>query len=152
MCLDVCIDESMCITVLAKARCYATGYAGLYRRLHRLCLGPSPRTVAEDRRAAMGVPKWYLYIGLFRCLHGSAPPYLAGHFTPVSTIEGGSQLRSAAAGLLLVPRTWTVTILASGRSRFPPLPRGTVSRSIIGIPASVLPDLWRNLKPTYLIQ
>ena len=46
----------------------------------------------------------------FRCLHGSAPPYLAGYFTLVSSIEGRSQLRSAAAGLLLVPRTWTVTI------------------------------------------
>ena len=46
----------------------------------------------------------------FRCLHGSAPPYLAGYFTPVSSIEGRSQLRSAAAGLLLVPSTWTVTI------------------------------------------
>ena len=45
-----------------------------------------------------------------RRLHGSAPPYLAGYFTPVSSIEGRSQLRSAAAGLLLVPRTWTVTI------------------------------------------
>ena len=28
----------------------------------------------------------------FRCLHGSAPPYLAGDFTPVSSIEGRSQL------------------------------------------------------------
>ena len=46
----------------------------------------------------------------FRCLHGSAPPYLASYFIPVGSIEGRSQLRSAAAGLLLVPRTWTVTI------------------------------------------
>ena len=53
--------------LLAKARCYATRYAGLYRRLHRFCLGPAPTTVAEDRRAAMGVPKWYLYIGYY-CL------------------------------------------------------------------------------------
>ena len=28
----------------------------------------------------------------FRCLHSSAPPYLAGYFTPVSSIEGRSQL------------------------------------------------------------
>ena len=45
-----------------------------------------------------------------RCLHGSAPLYLAGYFTPVSSIERRSQLRSAAARLLLVPRTWRVTI------------------------------------------
>ena len=25
--------------------------------------GPAPKTVCEDRRVAMGVPKWYLYIG-----------------------------------------------------------------------------------------
>ena len=62
----------------------------------------------------------------FRCLHGSAPPYLAGYFTPVSSIEGRSQLRSAAAGLLLVPRTWTVRGFLScrveqspGRSSWP---------------------------------
>ena len=39
----------------------------------------------------------------FRCLHGFAPPYLASYFIPVGSIEGRSQLRSAAAGLLLVP-------------------------------------------------
>ena len=38
------------------------------------------------------------------------PHQLAGYFTPVSSIEGHSQLRSAAAGLLLVPWTWTVSI------------------------------------------
>ena len=43
----------------------------------------------------------------FQCLHGSAPPYLAGYFTPVSSIDGRSQLRSAAARLLLIRRTWT---------------------------------------------
>ena len=32
----------------------------------------------------------------FPCLHGSASPYLAEYFTPVSSIEGRSQLRSAA--------------------------------------------------------
>ena len=65
-------DDSVNVlfVILAKARCYATGYAGLYRRLHRLCLGLAPSTVAEDRRAAMGVPKWYLYIGyLFSYFH-----------------------------------------------------------------------------------
>ena len=37
----------------------------------------------------------------FRCLHGSAPPYLAGYFTLVSSIEGRSHC---------VPCTWTVTV------------------------------------------
>ena len=50
----------------------------------------------------------------FRCLHGSVPPYLAEYFIPISSIEGRSQLRSAT-GLLLVSRSWTVTI---GRRAF----------------------------------
>ena len=41
--------------------------------------------------------------------------------------------------------------LAPGRSWFPLLPCGTVSRSIFVIPASVFPVLGRNWKPTYLI-
>ena len=67
----------------------------------------------------------------FRCLHGSAPPYLASYFIPVGSIEGRSQLlRSAAAGLFLVPRTWTVKIGPRHSQLFPLLPRGTVSQSI----------------------
>ena len=46
----------------------------------------------------------------YRCIHGSAPSYLARFFTPVSAIAGRSQLRSAAAGVLLVPRSHTSTI------------------------------------------
>ena len=46
----------------------------------------------------------------YRCIHGSAPSYLARFFTPVSAIAGRSQLRSAAAGALLVPRSHTLTI------------------------------------------
>ena len=41
--------------------------------------------------------------------------------------------------------------LAPGLSRFPLLPRGTVSRLVFGIPASVFLVLGRNWKPTYLI-
>ena len=39
-----------------------------------------------------------------------SPRIWAEYFTPVSSIEGCSQLRSAAADLLFVPRTRTVTI------------------------------------------
>ena len=46
----------------------------------------------------------------YRCLHGSAPSYLVRYFTPVSAIAGRSHLRSAASGLLSVPRTNTSTI------------------------------------------
>ena len=45
-----------------------------------------------------------------RCLHGSAPPYLVRYFTPVSSIVGRTHLRSAAAGMLFVPRSQTLTI------------------------------------------
>jgi len=46
----------------------------------------------------------------YRCIHGSALSYLARFFTPVSTIAGRSQLRSAATGVLFVPRSHTLTI------------------------------------------
>ena len=46
----------------------------------------------------------------YRCLHGSAPSYLVRYFTPVSAIAGRLHLRSAASGLLSVPRTNTSTI------------------------------------------
>ena len=46
----------------------------------------------------------------YRCLHGSAPAYLVRYFTPVSAIAGRSHLRSAASGLLTVPRANTSTI------------------------------------------
>ena len=51
-----------------------------------------------------------LCVLVFRCQHGSAPPYLADYFIPVGAIEGRSNLRSAATGQLCVLRTKTVTI------------------------------------------
>ena len=45
-----------------------------------------------------------------RCLHGTAPPYLVRYFTPVSSIVGRTHLRSAATGMLSVPRSQTSTI------------------------------------------
>ena len=46
----------------------------------------------------------------YRCIHGSAPSFLARFFTPVSVIAGRSQLRSASTGVLFVPRSHTLTI------------------------------------------
>jgi len=42
-----------------------------------------------------------------KCLNGRAPSYLADICIPVDTLPGRQQLRSAAAGQLLVPRTST---------------------------------------------
>ena len=46
----------------------------------------------------------------YRCIHESAPSYLARFFTPVSAIAGCSQLRSAMTSVLFVPRSHTSTI------------------------------------------
>jgi len=48
-----------------------------------------------------------LAIITFKCLHGLAPSYLADVCTPVSSIVGRWQLRSANSGALVVPRTRT---------------------------------------------
>ena len=84
----------------------------------------------------------------FRCLHGSAPPYLAGYFTPVSSIEGRSQLRSAAAGLLLVPRTRTVTIGPRAFAVSSPAAWNSLPASLRD-PSISLPSFRKKLK-TYL--
>jgi hypothetical protein len=46
----------------------------------------------------------------YRCLHGSAPAYLAEYCISVRSVAGRSHLRSAAAGLLVIPSTKTITI------------------------------------------
>ena len=46
----------------------------------------------------------------YKCLHGMAPDYLTRRFTLVSSVDGRSHLRSAAAGHLVVPITRTKTI------------------------------------------
>jgi len=43
----------------------------------------------------------------FKCLHGLAPSYLANVCTPVSSVVGRWQLRSANSGALVMPRTRT---------------------------------------------
>ena len=44
---------------------------------------------------------------VWKCLHGEAPSYLADLCIPVASLEGRQQLRSAASGVLLVPRART---------------------------------------------
>ena len=129
--------------------------SGVMRAAARLILVlPRQSHVTSEIRARLhwlDVP-WQVQFKLcclaFRCLHGSAPPYLAGYFTPVSSIEGRSQLRSAATGLLLVPRTRTVTIgprafAVSSPAAWNSLPAGLRDPSIS------LPSFRKKLK-TYL--
>ena len=51
----------------------------------------------------------------YKCLYGTAPEYLSRHFVPTSTVPGRTRLRSAAAGLLVVPYVPSRTI-GSNRS------------------------------------
>ena len=44
---------------------------------------------------------------VYKCLHGLAPSYLADVCTPVSSVVGRWQLRSANSGTLVVPGTRT---------------------------------------------
>ena len=53
---------------------------------------------------------------VYRCLHNTAPIYLRELCVPVSSLEGRSHLRSAAAGDLRISSTKTVIIGKSGFS------------------------------------
>ena len=53
---------------------------------------------------------------LYKCLHDAKPAYLSEFCVPLSSQAGHSQLRSAAAGDLLIPPTRTVTIGGRGFS------------------------------------
>ena len=66
---------------------------------------------------------------VYRCLHDTAPIYLRDLCVPISSLEGRSHLRSAAAGDLCIPLAKTVTI---GRRGF----------SVAG------PAAWNNLSTT----
>ena len=66
---------------------------------------------------------------VYRCLHNTAPIYLRDLCVPISSLEGRSHLRSAAAGDLRIPSAKTVTI---GRRGF----------SVAG------PSAWNNLSTT----
>ena len=52
---------------------------------------------------------------MFKCLHGSAPAYLADYCTSTSLVPGRSALRSAAHGDTVVPSHRTDRILRSFR-------------------------------------
>ena len=77
-----------------------------------------------------------LYVLAYRCIHGSAPSYLARFFTPVSAKAGRSQLQSAVTGVLFVPRSHTSTIDPRAFAISSPL-LGTASQLIFVIPAFV---------------
>ena len=51
--------------------------------------------------------RYKLAMTVYKCLHGSAPTYLADDCLAISAIVGKRHLRSAGTGLLSVPRTRT---------------------------------------------
>ena len=63
---------------------------------------------------------------VYKCLHGTAPPYLAGELSRSADVQGRSRLRSASSSQLVVRRT---------------------SRSTLGNRSFVVagPRLWNNL-------
>ena len=54
---------------------------------------------------------------VYKCLHGLAPSYLADVCTPVSSIVGRWQLRSANGETLVVPGTSPVQSLQNAAAR-----------------------------------
>ena len=58
--------------------------------------------------------KFKLALLAYKSVHGLAPEYLSVYCVPVSHLPGRSHLRSADQGIMLVPRTKTVTIGPSG--------------------------------------
>ena len=98
-------------------KCLLSPLSDVLRAAARLILLlPRKSSVADRIRTELhwlDIPSrvtFKLCVLAYRCLHGSAPVYLARYFTPVSAIAGRSHLRSAASGLLFVPRTNTLTI------------------------------------------
>ena len=51
-----------------------------------------------------------LAVLVFRCLHGTAPPYLADQLQPVAALESRRRLRSSASARLDIPRARRTTI------------------------------------------
>ena len=85
-----------------------------------------------------------LAVLVFRCQHGSAPPYLAAELHRVADVESRQRLRSSASAELLVPSTVHVTI---GDRAFPV----SAARAWNSLPAHVtsspsLPVFKRRLK------
>ena len=83
------------------------------RLVLRLPRYASVTQLMHDRLHWLDVPqriKYKLCVLTFKCIHKSAPGYLSRHCTSVSSLPGRSQLRSAAAGQLVVPFSKTKTL------------------------------------------
>ena len=98
-------------------KCLLGPLSGVLRAAARLILLlPRSGSVTDRMRTELhwlDIPSrvaFKLCVLAYRCIHGSAPSYLARFFTPVSAIAGRSQLRSASTGVLFVPRSHTLTI------------------------------------------
>ena len=145
-----CLDY--CNGLLGGApKCLLSPLSGVLRAAARLILLlPRTSSVADRIRTELhwlDIPcrvTFKLCVLAYRCLHGSAPAYLVCYFAPVSAIAGRSHLRSAASGLLSIPRTNTSTILEHSRSH--PRRLGTASRSIFVIPVTAFKHLDGSLK------
>ena len=100
-----------------NSKCLLGPLSGVLRAAARLILLlPRSGSVTDRIRTELhwlDIPSrvaFKLCVLAYRCIHGSAPSYLARFFTPVSAIAGRSQLRSASTGVLFVPRSHTLTI------------------------------------------
>jgi len=58
----------------------------------------------------------------WKCVHGVAPAYLSDLCVPATAISGLQRLRSAATGILLVPRARTATFTVKGPATWNRLP------------------------------
>ena len=140
---NVQFDIDYCNGLLGGApKCLLSPLSGVLRAAARLILLlPRTSSVADLIRTELhwldiqSRVTFKLCVLAYLCHHGSAPAYLVRYFTPVSAIAGRSHLRSAASGMLSVPRTNTSTIGPRGL-RSHPRWLGTASRSIFVIPVT----------------
>ena len=87
------------------------------RLVFRLPSYASVTQLMHNRLHWLDVPqriKYKLCVLTFKCIHKSDSGYLSRHCTSVSSLPGRSQLRSAAAGQLVVPFSKTKTLGAKG--------------------------------------
>ena len=136
-------------------KCLLSQLSGVLRAAARLILLlPRSGSVTDRIRTELhwlDIPSrvaFKLCVLAHRCIHGSAPSYLARYFTPVSAIAGRSQLRSASTGVLFVPMSHTLTI-GPRLSLYPPPLLGTDFRWDLRNPSHSLPTFRKKLK-TYL--
>ena len=74
-------------------------------------------TICNDECVSNGTPVDTIYadngqlaVIVFRCLHGTAPPYLADQLQPVAALESRRRLRSSASARLDIQRARRTTI------------------------------------------